>query len=63
MNQLKKLASFVMLASITTVSFSHEGIHAAGQLNAVGGHLNLMEISIAVIAVAACYAWGRKQKH
>jgi len=63
MNQLKKLTSLVMLTGISSSVLSHEGLHAAGQLNLMGGHLSMMEISIAVIAVVACYAWSRKQKH
>jgi len=58
---MKTLILAMSLFCLSAVVQSHEGLHAAGQLNVGLSHVNLFEVSVTVLVVLTCYAWARKK--
>ena len=61
MKLTQKIALMVVGFLISSLTFAHEGLHAAGQLHAGDNHMGLFEVALAVIATVLLVTYQLKK--
>jgi len=61
MRFVNKLTLTAIMFLVPSVLIAHEGMHASAQTHIGEGHMGLMEISLAVLAIISAGFWALKE--